>query len=67
VATNKKGEVILVWTEGTGWQKGGRLAWQVYDPSGRPTEEHGLVAGAIPVWGLATVVAQPDDRFLIIH
>jgi hypothetical protein len=67
LASNKKGEVILVWTEGTGWQKGGALAWRVFDPSLRPTNERGLVEGAIPAWGLATVVAQPDDRFLIIH
>jgi hypothetical protein len=27
VAGNARGETILVWTEGTGWQKGGSLAW----------------------------------------
>ncbi|MEJ7637735.1 MAG: hypothetical protein WKF75_07025, partial [Singulisphaera sp.] len=29
-------ETILVWAEGTGWKKGGDLAWQVFDRSGRP-------------------------------
>jgi hypothetical protein len=67
VATNARGEVILVWTEGTGWQKGGALAWQVFDAKGHPTAERGRVEGGIPVWGLATVVARPDGRFTIVH
>jgi hypothetical protein len=29
VAGNKAGEVILVWTEGMGWERGGSVAWQV--------------------------------------
>jgi hypothetical protein len=67
LASNGQGETILVWTEGTGWQRGGALAWQVFDASGQPTSERGRVAGAVPVWGLATVVARPDGSFLIIH
>jgi hypothetical protein len=67
LAANAKGEVLLVWTEGTGWQKGGALAWRLFDPSGRPTEETGTIEGGVPVWGLATVVAMPDGRFVIVH
>jgi hypothetical protein len=67
VAGNARGETILVWTEGTGWQKGGSLAWQVLDRSGRPTGPEGRIEGGVPVWGLATVVAGPDGRFTIIH
>jgi hypothetical protein len=67
VACNAKGETILVWAEGTGWQRGGSLAWQVFDASGRPTQERGRLRGGVPVWGLATVVARPDGGFTIIH
>jgi hypothetical protein len=67
LAVNNKGEVILVWTEGTGWQRGGALAWQVYDKSGRPTPNHGRLANAIPVWGLPAVIAESDGRFTIFH
>jgi hypothetical protein len=67
LAVNNKGEVILVWTEGTGWQRGGALAWQVYDKSGRPMANHGRIANAIPVWGLPAVIAESDERFTIIH
>ena len=67
VAGNAEGETILVWAEGTGWKRGGDLAWQVFDRSGRPTDEKGRVEGGVPVWGLATVVARPDGGFTIIR
>lgn len=66
VAVNSKGEMILAWTEGTGWQKGGALVWQVYDKTGKPTEAKGRVDRGIPVWGLPTVVAG-DGGFTVIH
>jgi hypothetical protein len=67
VAANARGETILVWTEGTGWQKGGTLAWQVFDRSDRPTAESGRIEGGVPVWGRATVVARPGGGFTIIR
>jgi hypothetical protein len=60
------GEMILAWTEGTGWQQGGALAWQVFDKTGKPTGEKGRVDDGIPVWGLPAVVAT-DRGFAIIH
>src|SRR5438876_4983056 len=59
IARDRRGETILVWTEGTGWQKGGALAWQVFDKTGHATGEKGRVEGGIPMWGLAAVVARP--------
>jgi len=53
LAVNARGEMILAWTEGTGWQRGGALAWQVYDKAGQPTAERGQRPCAISVWGLA--------------
>jgi hypothetical protein len=67
LAGNARGETILVWTEGTGWQKGGALVWQVFDRSGRATELKGRIDDGVPVWGLATVVAGPDQGFTIIR
>jgi hypothetical protein len=66
LACNARGDMILAWTEGTGWQQGGALAWQVFDASGRPTDQRGRVDGGIPVWGLPTVVAA-GEGFLVIH
>jgi hypothetical protein len=67
LAVNKNGDVIVVWTEGTGWNRGGDLAWQVYDKAGKATAESGRRQGALPVWGLPTVIAEPDGRFTIMH
>jgi hypothetical protein len=66
IATNARGASILVWTEGTGWKKGGSLAWQVFDRNGKPTAERGA-APDVPVWGLATVVAEADRNFTIVY
>ncbi|HZS03797.1 MAG TPA: hypothetical protein VFD58_02900 [Blastocatellia bacterium] len=65
VARNGRGETILVWTEGTGWKKGGRVAWQVFDQNGKPTAEKGEADG-VPVWSLAAVAVNADGSFTIV-
>lgn len=67
VAGNARGDVILVWAEDTGWQKGGALVYQVFDRAGHPSGIAGRIKAGVPVWGLAAVVAQPDGAFAIIH
>ena len=66
LAVNSRGETLIVWTEGTGWQRGGALAWQVFDADGEPTAEQGRRDG-LPAWSYATAYAQPDGRFVILH
>lgn len=66
LAVNASGETLLVWTEGMGWNKGGSLAWCVYDKNGQPTKEQGQVNG-VPVWSLVTAVALPDGSFRIFY
>src|SRR2546423_1655006 len=58
---------LLAWTEETGWQRGGSLAWQLFDRDGKPLAQKGRLAGAVPVWGLATAVARPDGGFTIVY
>ena len=67
VMQNAAGETLVAWTEGTGWQRGGALAWQLYDKAGKPTGEKGRLDGGIPPWGLPTAVARPDGGFTLIH
>jgi hypothetical protein len=66
VAVNGKGEMILAWTEGMGWERGGSVAWQVYDRDGNPTEERGQADG-VRVWSLVAVFARPDGRFTVVY
>jgi hypothetical protein len=58
--------MLLAWTEGTGWKKGGALAWQVYDNVGNAAKDHGRREGAIPVWSLPAAVAVGDE-FVLVH
>jgi hypothetical protein len=67
IAGDGQGRVLLAWTEGAGWQKGGSLAWQLYDKNGRPLEAKGRIAGAIPVWGLVSAIARPQGGFTILY
>lgn len=66
LAVNQGGDVLLAWTEGTGWKKGGSLAYQVYDRTGQPTADAGRLPG-IATWSFAAVAAMPDNRFSILY
>ena len=66
LATNTNGDVLFVWTEGTAWARGGAVAWQMYDSSGRATSVKGTSAG-IPVWSFAAPIAGSDGQFVILY
>ncbi|SRR5579883_110147 len=66
VASNKKGQLLLAWTEGMGWQRGGSVAWQVFDKDGKPTAEKGNAAG-VPMWSLVAVFPRADGGFTIVY
>ena len=66
IASNKRGETLLAWTEGMGWERGGSVAWQVFDKDGRPTAEKGRAAG-VPVWSLVAVFSCADGGFTIVY
>ncbi|MEO8077998.1 MAG: hypothetical protein ABI818_16850 [Acidobacteriota bacterium] len=66
IATNAAGLGVVAWTEGTAWARGGTLAWQAFDRTGRRVAGQSNAA-AVPVWGLVAVVAHRDGSFAIIH
>jgi hypothetical protein len=66
VAGNVKGETLFAWTEGMGWNRGGSVAWQVYDRAGSPTADKGKVAG-VPTWSLVAVFVRPDGGFTVVY
>jgi hypothetical protein len=66
VAVNSQGDVLLAWTEGTAWEKGGALAWQLFDKNGKATAEKGRTDG-VPVWSLPAAFAGTDRQFEIIY
>jgi hypothetical protein len=66
VVSNGRGEVLLVWTEGTGWNKGGDLAWQMFDASGRRISGVETRPG-VAVWSLGAAAVLPDGRFVVLY
>jgi hypothetical protein len=66
VVANQRDETLVVWTEGTAWERGGALAWQMFDQKGEPTSERGRRDG-IPAWSYAAAFARPDGRFVILQ
>lgn len=65
VAVDPAGDTILVWTEGTGWNKGGSLAWQIYGSDGKPRGEKGEAPG-VPAFSMAAVFPR-GGGFTIVY
>ncbi|HEV8605319.1 MAG TPA: sialidase family protein [Tepidisphaeraceae bacterium] len=65
-AVNSAGQQILVWTEETGWNKGGKVAWQVFDAEGKPVENASGKIDGLPVWSMGAVFAN-GDGFVIVY
>jgi hypothetical protein len=66
LASNSRGDVLTAWTEGMSWQRGGGVAWQIFDKEGRPTSELGHTDG-VPPWSLVAAFARPDGGFTIVY
>jgi|LakMenEpi03Aug12_release.lakeMendotaPanAssembly.Ray.scaffolds.fasta_scaffold190939_2 hypothetical protein len=62
---NVRGELLLTWTEGTGWNRGGSAAWQVYGAAGERVGTPGR-EGDLPVWSFPAPVARRDGSFEIL-
>jgi hypothetical protein len=66
LAAGPKGDVLLAWTEGTAWKKGGAAAWQLFGADAQPIGEPGRADG-VPVWGLAAAYARPEGGFALVY
>lgn len=68
LATNGKGETLLVWTEGTSWARGGGLAWRVFDRQlAARLDARGTIVAGVPAWSFAAPVARQDGGFTIFY
>ena len=65
VALAPDGHLLLAWADGAGWKKGGRLAWQLFDPDGKPVGKPRLVGGN-PIWSKPAAVFS-GGTFIIVH
>ncbi len=65
LGSDRAGDLLVAWTEGTGGNRGGDIAWQRFDSSLRPKEEPGRVSG-LPVWSFVSVFPHASG-FAILH
>jgi hypothetical protein len=66
LAINPAGETLLAWAEDTGWQKGGSLAWQLFDSSGHPIGDSGRAPG-VPANSFPAAFAGTGGAFTIVY
>jgi len=62
---NPSGPSLVAWTEGTGWEQGGNLAWGLFDKKGVEISS-GRSAG-VPVWGSVAAIGEPDGSFTVLY
>jgi hypothetical protein len=67
VAVDAKGRTLIAWAEGTGWQKGGNVAWKLFDATGKAVEGAAGKAENLPAWSLPAAVARPDGTFVVLY
>jgi hypothetical protein len=66
VAIDNAGEVLLAWTEGTGWKKGGTGEWCIFKNGSPQISRTGRQTPvAVPAWGMVTAVASKGQFFVI--
>lgn len=66
VAVNRQGQVLMAWTEGMAWNRGGSVAWQLYRGDGTPLGPAGSAPG-VPAWSLVAAFAHPDGSFTVLY
>jgi len=67
VAIDSHRDRLIAWTEGTGWAKGGSVAWQLFDASGKPIEGTAGRVEGMPAWDLPAVAAIGGGRFVLLY
>ncbi len=65
LAVNAKGETLISWSVGTGWQQGGSAGWRILDAEGKLTGDKGRADG-VPVWGFTAAYAEGNE-FVIMY
>jgi hypothetical protein len=67
IAVNKNGRILLAWTEGLGWSRGGSTAWQVFDKSGKLIKGMSGRSSGVPKWSLVAAAARSDGSFVVFY
>ena len=66
LAAKVRGDSLLVWSEGNGWNRGGTLGWPVFDAEGKPNDAGGTRPD-MPVWSFPAVATRSDGTFVVAY
>ncbi|MBX7208054.1 MAG: glycoside hydrolase [Verrucomicrobiaceae bacterium] len=66
IASNAAGQILVAWTEGTGWNKGGGAAWQIFDRDLKPVGNTESSPG-VDVWSFVAPVPDASGGFALMH
>jgi hypothetical protein len=67
VAVNSRGQVLMAWTEGMIWGKGGSVHWQLFSADGRALPQGAGSADGVPAWSLVAAAANSDGSFVVLY
>lgn len=66
LAVGSNGNLLFAWTEGTSWNRGGNLCFQLFDAKNQPLGAVGK-EGGVPAWSFATAFVRPDGKFSVLY
>jgi len=61
----KDAPLLIAWTEGTAWEKGGSLGWECLDFRGKQLS-FGRMEG-VPVWSFPAAAVEKDGSFVLLY
>ncbi|MFZ0592163.1 MAG: hypothetical protein WAM39_16985 [Bryobacteraceae bacterium] len=66
LALNRNGLLLVSWTEGMGWKRGGSVHWQLLDSSGKHVGTPGAADG-VPPWSLVAAYPRRNGNFVVLY
>jgi len=67
IAADGEGHLLVVWTEETGWNKGGTIAWEVFDSTGTVLPGATGRAADLPTWDSPAAIWCSNKTLLVLY
>jgi hypothetical protein len=61
------GSLLVAWTEGTAWQRGGDLAWRTVGSGESPEDSPIQRLPGVPVWGSVAAWSESDGSVTVLY
>jgi hypothetical protein len=66
LAFDRAGALLVSWTEGMKWKRGGSVHWQLFDRAGRRVDVAGSREG-VPAWSLVATYPERNGNFVVLY